>query len=123
MIFPLNEVYIYTNGPLLSRRYITTENGTPITVTDIAAITLKIYKLNGNASGDYTRELLSSTSIDPTTAILTTPTADPKGNLYNFRYCIEGAFTTPNTLYLVEYDMVTTDNHHIIILAKGRTLD
>lgn len=123
MILPLNEIYIYTNGPLLSRRYITDEAGTPITTADIASITLKIYKLTGNSSGEYTRTLLNTISVDPATAVLASPTADPKGNLYNFRYCIENVFTTPNTLYLAEYDLVTLDTHHIIILAKGRTLD
>ncbi len=123
MILPLNEIYIYTNGVLLSRRYITTESGTPITQADISSITLNVYKLEGSGNGTYTRTKVHTASLDPINVIENAPATDPKGNLYNFRYCVEGIFDTPNTLYLVEYDMLTATNHHIIVLAKGRTLD
>lgn len=123
MIFPLNEIYIYTNGVLLSRRYITKENGTPITPADINSCTLNVYILEGSASGNYTRSLQTSVGLQPNDVITDTVQTDPEGWQYNFRYCVEGVFTQPNTIYLVEYNLVDADGHHIIIQAKGRTTD
>lgn len=123
MIFPLNEIYIFTNGVLLSRRFITTELGTPITQNDISACTLNVYKLEGSSNGNYTRSLQNSFSLQPSDVITETVQTDPEGWKYNFRYCVEEVFTLPNTLYLVEYDLTTTEGHHIIIQAKGRTTD
>ncbi len=123
MIFPLNEIYIYTNGVLLSRRYITKENGTPITPADINSCTLNVYILEGSASGNYTRSLQASVGLQPNQVITDTVQTDPEGWQYNFRYCVEEVFTQPNTIYLVEYNLVDTEGHHIIIQAKGRTTD
>lgn len=123
MIEPIPEIYIYTNGVLLSRRYITTEDGTPITRADIASVTLNIYKLSLASNGSYSRTLQASSELTIADVITETVQEDTRGNKYNFRYCVEGVFLTPNTLYLVEYKLTTTDNHTIIVVAKGRTLD
>ncbi|MBQ3349734.1 MAG: hypothetical protein IJG38_04995 [Thermoguttaceae bacterium] len=123
MIFPLNEIYLYTNGVLLSRRYITTEAGTALTQNDINACTLNVYKLEGASNGTYTRTKLLTVGLQPSDVITETVQTDPEGWQYNFRYCVEEVFTQSNTLYLVEYDLVTTEGHHIIIQAKGRTTD
>ena len=123
MITPIPEIYIYTNGVLLSRRYITAEDGTPIARSDIASVTLNIYKLTPAQNGLYTRTLQTSTELTVSDVITEAVQEDTRGNKYNFRYCVEGVFLTPNTLYLVEYKLITTDNHTIIVVAKGRTLD
>ena len=123
MIKPISEIYIYTNGVLLSRRYITDEGGTPITQSDISSVTLNIYKLLPNGNGSYSRTLQNSVSLSVADVITETVESDVEGRQYNFRYCIENVFTTPNTLYLAEYILTTTDNHTIIVAAKGRTLD
>ena len=123
MIKPISEIYIYTNGVLLSRRYITTEDGTPITQSDISSITLNIYKLIPNGNGGYSRTLQNSVTLQVADVITETVQIDVEGRQYNFRYCIENVFNTPNTLYLAEYILTTSDNHTIIVAAKGRTLD
>ena len=123
MIKPISEIYIYTNGVLLSRRYITTEDGTPITQSDISSVTLNIYKLTPSGNGSYTRTLQNSVALQVADVITETVQTDPEGRQYNFRFCIENVFTTPNTLYLAEYILTTSDNHTIIVAAKGRTLD
>lgn len=116
------EIYIFTNGVLLSRRLITDEAGTPITPEDIADITLRIYILQPN-NGSYTRNLIDTRTLVTTNVITDTVQTDPNGQQYNFRYCVENAFSTPNTLYLVEYTLTTADLHKIIVVAKGRTMD
>lgn len=123
MIKPISEIYVYTNGVLLSRRYITDENGTPITQSDIASVTLNIYKLIPNGNGSYSRTLQNSVALQVADVITETVQTDPEGRQYNFRYCIENVFSKPNTLYLAEYILTTSDNHTIIVAAKGRTLD
>ena len=123
MITPIPEIYIYTNGVLLSRRYITAEDGTPITRSDIASVTLNVYKLSLASNGSYSRTLQASSELTIADVITETVQEDTRGNKYNFRYCVEGVFLTPNTLYLVEYKLTTTDNHTIIVVAKGRTLE
>ncbi len=118
----IKEIYIFTNGVLLSRRLITDEAGTPIVPEDIADITLKIYILQPN-NGSYSRNLIDTRAFTTTDVIMISVQTDPNGLQYNFRYCIENAFSSPNTLYLVEYTLTTVDNHKIIVVAKGRTLD
>ena len=118
----IKEIYIYTNGVLLSRRLITDEAGTPITPVDIADIMLRIYILQPN-NGAYTRNLIDTRALITTDVITGSVQIDQEGRQYNFRYCVENVFTSPNTLYLVEYTLTTVDNHKIIVVAKGRTLD
>lgn len=118
----IKEIYIFTNGVLLSRRLITDENGTPITPADITNVSLKIYILRPS-NGSYTRDLIDTHTLAVADVITSSVQTDPEGRQYNFRYCVENAFTSPNTLYLVEYRLTTTDNHTIIVVAKGRTLD
>lgn len=118
----IKEIYIFTDGVLLSRRLITDETGIPITPEDIATVTLKIYTLQNN-NGTYTRNLVSTTMLAVTDVITNTVQTDTEGREYNFRYCIENAFTLPNTLYLAEYALTTIEGHKIIVVAKGRTMD
>ena len=118
----IKEIYIFTNGVLLSRRLITDETGTPITPEDITDVTLRLYILQPN-NGTYTRSLVDTVSLTPTDVITSSVQTDPEGRQYNFRYCVENAFTSSNTLYLVEYTLTTTEGHKIIVVAKGRTLD
>lgn len=118
----IKEIYIFTNGVLLSRRLITDEAGTPITSDDITDITLNIYILQSN-NGSYTRQLIDTRALAVTDVITNSVQTDPEGRQYNFRYCVENAFSSPNTLYLVEYCLSTIEGHKIIVVAKGRTLD
>ena len=118
----IKEIYIFTNGVLLSRRLITDEAGIPIAPEDIASITLRIYTLQ-NTNGVYTRSLVSTTGLVVSDVITSTVQTDTEGREYNFRYCIENAFTLPNTLYLAEYTLTTVEGHKVIVVAKGRTLD
>ncbi len=119
----IGEIYIYTNGVLLSRRLITAEDGTPITRSDLSNITLNIYKLTPNGAGYTTRTLESSSTLTVNEVITESVQTDAEGRKYNFRYCVEGVFTQSNTLYLVEYVLTTLDGHKIVVVAKGRTLD
>lgn len=118
----IKEIYIFTNGVLLSRRLITDEAGTPITPEEISDVTLRLYILQPN-NGTYTRSLVDTQSLAPSDVITSSVQTDPNGLQYNFRYCVESGFTSPNTLYLVEYTLTTVDEHKIIVVAKGRTLD
>jgi len=118
----INEIYLYTNGVLVSRRLITKEDGTPIAPLDIVDITLRIYTLQPS-NGQYTRNLIDTRSLSVTDVITATVQADPKGVQYNFNYCVENAFTTPNTLYLAEYTLTAAAGHKIVVVAKGRTMD
>lgn len=118
----IKEIYIFTNGVLLSRRLITDEAGTPITPEDIATVVLKIYTLQNN-NGTYVRSLVSTIPLVTTDVITNSIQRDVEGREYNFRYCIENAFTQPNTLYLAEYTLTTIEGHKIIVVAKGRTMD
>ena len=118
----IKEIYIYTNGVLVSRRLITKEDGTPITPYDIADITLRIYILEPS-NGQYTRKLVDTKSLAVTDVITTTVQTDPQDIQYNFNYCIENAFTSPNTLYLAEYTLTAEAGHKITVVAKGRTMD
>lgn len=123
MIRPIPEIYIYTNGVLLSRRYITTEDGTPIKPEDIISVTLNIYKMNPTGNGSYSRSLQNSFQLQVADVITETVQQDADGRDYNFRYCVENVFSESSTLYLVEYLLTTVDSHTIIVVAKGRTLE
>lgn len=118
----IKEIYIYTNGVLVSRRLITKEDGTPIAPIDIASITLRIYILEPS-NGQYTRNLVDTRALAVSDVITPSVQTDPQDIQYNFNYCIEDAFTLPNTLYLAEYTLTAAGNHKITVVAKGRTMD
>lgn len=121
---PPNELYINTDGVLLSRRLILSEAGTPLTRANLTSCTLNVYKLvQDTYTGLYARTLQSTQVIPINNVIPATVQTDVEGRQYNFRYCVENQFTAPNTLYLVEYILVDTNNHSIVITVKGRTRD
>ena len=119
----INELYIYTNGVLISRRLITKESGEAITPSDIASVTLNVYKLTLDDVGVYKRTKIHTASITPSDIVTAQVETDVYGLEYNFNYCAEGVFTIPNTLYLVEYILVDVFGHNIVVTAKGRTQD
>lgn len=118
------EIYIFTGGCLLSRRLITDgDTGQPITRADISGAAYSVYKLSVSANGAETRTLVTTQQLTPADVITAEPEQDAEGNTYNFSYCVEGVFTTPGTVYLVEYRLTTAAGHVLIIAAKGRTVD
>ena len=118
-----NELYIHTNGVLISRRLITHENGTALTPVEVQSVTLNVYKLTMGTGGLYERKLLSTANLTPSDVVTATVETDSNGVQYNFNYCVENAFTLTNTLYLVEYIITDGAGHRVIITAKGRTQD
>ena len=118
------EIYIFTGGCLLSRRLITDGNtGAAITRADIAGASYSVYKVTTAANGAETRTLVTTQQLTPADVITADVQADADGNQYNFSYCVEGVFTQPSTVYLVEYRLITAAGHTLIIAAKGRTVD
>ena len=120
------EVYtsIYVNGVLLSRRYITDLAGTAVTQADVSSIKLSVYVLgydNAGASKRTPVENYDSVSLNVDDVITQTVQTDAAGNNYNFEYCVEGAFTIPDTRYCVEYVLTMTDNHTVVIPIYGKT--
>lgn len=117
------EIYINTDGALLSRRLITNaDTGEPLTAADLASAMLAMYRLTLAANGSEQRDLIAASALPVSSVITDGIQTDAEGNRYNFSYCVEGYFTTPSTLYLAEYRLVTTDGHLIVITARGRTL-
>ena len=118
------EIYIFTGGCLLSRRLITDGNtGEPITRADIAGASYSVYKVTTAANGAEARTLITTQQLTPADVITADVQTDADGNQYNFSYCVEGVFTQPSTVYLVEYRLITAAGHVLIIAAKGRTVD
>ena len=118
------EIYIFTGACLLSRRLITDGNtGEPITRADIAGASYSVYKVTTAANGAEARTLVATQQLTPADVITADVQTDADGNQYNFNYCVEGAFTQPSTVYLVEYRLITAAGHTLIIAAKGRTVD
>ena len=118
------EIYIFTGGCLLSRRLITDGNtGAAITRADIAGASYSVYKVTTAANGAEVKVVITTQQLTPADVITAEPEWDAEGNTYNFSYCVEGVFTTPGTVYLVEYRLTTAAGHVLIIAAKGRTVD
>ena len=118
------EIYIFTGGCLLSRRLITDgDTGQPITRADVAGASYSVYKVTTADNGAEARTLVTTQQLTPADIITADVQADADGNQYNFNYCIDGVFTQPSTLYLVEYRLITAAGHVLIIAAKGRTVD
>lgn len=114
---------VFVGGPLLSRRHITDENGTDLTAADVASVTLNVYRLALNSAGRQERIAVTGwEDIALTVGDVLFPTITASnGKKRNFSYCVEGAFTLPDTSYLVEYRIVTTSGHTIIILIQATT--
>ena len=124
MITANGEIYIFTGGCLLSRRLITDGNtGQPITRADIAGASYSIYKVTTAANGAEVKVVITTQQLTPADVITADVQTDADGNKYNFSYCVEGVFTQPSTVYLVEYRLTTAAGHTLIIAAKGRTVD
>ena len=124
MITANGEIYIFTGGCLLSRRLITDgDTGVAITRADIAGASYSVCKITTAANGAETRTLVATQQLTPADVITADVQADADGNQYNFNYCVEGVFTQPSTVYLVEYRLITAAGHTLIIAAKGRTVD
>lgn len=118
------EIYIFTGGCLLSRRLITDgDTGAAITRADIASVSYSVYKVATAANGAETRTLVVTQQLTLADVITADVQTDADGNRYNFSYCVEGVFTQPSTVYLVEYRLITAAGHVLIIAAKGRTVD
>ena len=118
------EIYIFTGGCLLSRRLITDgDTGAAITRADIAGASYSVYKVTTAANGAEVKVVITTQQLTPADVITADVQADADGNKYNFSYCVEGVFTQPSTVYLVEYRLITAAGHTIIIAAKGRTVD
>lgn len=114
---------VFVNGALLSRRYIVDEFGTALDATDVSSITLNVYRLSQTVSGSFERTGVENwTGIAlPVAEVIQTPITSPSGKRYNFRYCVESPFTDSNTTYLVEYQILTSTGHTIIILIQANT--
>lgn len=124
MITANGEIYIFTGGCLLSRRLITDGNtGEPITRADIAGASYSVYKVTTAANGAEVKVVITTQQLTPADVITADVQQDADGNQYNFNYCVEGVFTQPSTVYLVEYRLTTAAGHTLIIAAKGRTVD
>ena len=124
MITANGEIYIFTGGCLLSRRLITDGNtGAAITRADIASVSYSVYTVTTAANGAEARTLVTTQQLTPADVITADVQTDADGNQYNFSYCVEGVFTQPSTVYLVEYRLITAAGHTLIIAAKGRTVD
>ena len=124
MITANGEIYIFTGGCLLSRRLITDgDTGAAITRADIAGASYDVYKIATAANGAEARTLITTQQLTPADVITADVQTDADGNQYNFNYCVEGVFTQPSTVYLVEYRLITAAGHTLIIAAKGRTVD
>ena len=124
MITANGEIYIFTGGCLLSRRLITDgDTGAAITRADIAGASYSVYKVTTAANGAESRTLVTTQQLTPADVITADVQTDADGNQYNFSYCVEGVFTTPGVVYLVEYRLTTAAGHVLIIAAKGRTVD
>ena len=118
------EIYIFTGGCLLSRRLITDGNtGAAITPADIARVDYDVYKIVTAANGAETRYHIATEMLTPADVITADVQTDADGNKYNFSYCVEGVFTQPSTVYLVEYKLITAAGHTLIVAARGRTVD
>ena len=118
------EIYIFTGGCLLSRRLITDgDTGAAITRADVAGVSYSVYTVTTAANGAEARTLVATQQLTPADVITADVQTDADGNQYNFSYCVEGVFTQPSTLYLVEYRLITAAGHTLIIAAKGRTVD
>ena len=118
------EIYIFTGGCMLSRRLITDgDTGEPITRADIAGASYSVYKVTTAANGAESRTLVTTQQLTPADVITADVQQDADGNSYNFNYCVENVFTSPSTVYLVEYRLITAAGHTLIIAAKGRTVD
>ena len=118
------EIYIFTGGCLLSRRLITDgDTGQPITRADLAGASYSVYKIATAANGAEVKVVITTQQLTPADVITADVQTDADGNQYNFSYCVEGVFTTPGTVYLVEYRLTTAAGHILIIAAKGRTVD
>lgn len=124
MITSNGEIYIFTGGCLLSRRLITDGNtGAAITRADIAGASYSVYKVTTAANGTEVKVVITTQQLTPADVITADVQTDADGNQYNFSYCVEGVFTQPSTVYLVEYRLITAAGHTLIIAAKGRTVD
>ena len=118
------EIYVFTGGCLLSRRLITDgDTGAAITRADITSVSYSVYTITTAANGAEARTLVTTQQLTPADVITADVQADADGNQYNFSYCVEGVFTQPSTVYLVEYRLITATGHALIIAAKGRTVD
>ena len=125
MIGVTNEVPIYVNGVLLSRRYITTEAGVAIKTTDVNSIALNVYELTCNGTANYNRTVVEhydDIELTVSDVISDTVQTDSDNQKFNFQYCVEGAFTKPNTTYCVEYTFEMADSHTVIIAIYATTL-
>ena len=124
MITTNGEIYIFTGGCLLSRRLITDGNtGEAITRADIAGASYSVYKVTTAANGAEVKVVITTQQLTPADVITADVQTDADGNKYNFSYCVEGVFTQPSTVYLVEYRLITAAGHTLLIAAKGRTVD
>ena len=118
------EIYIFTGGCLLSRRLITDgDTGEPITRADIAGASYSVYNVTTAANGAEVKVVITTQQLTPADVITADVQTDADGNQYNFSYCVEGVFTSPSMVYLVEYRLITAAGHTLIIAAKGRTVD
>ena len=118
--------YIYVNGVLLSRRYITDQNGTAIVRSDVSSIKLSVYILSNNEYGEVIRTAVTGFdeyNLNVSDVITDGVQTDASGNKYNFNYCVENAFKVPETDYCVEYKLNMTDGHTVIIPVYGTTLE
>ena len=124
MITANGEIYIFTGGCLLSRRLITDgDTGAAITRADVAGVSYSVYTITTAANGAEVKVVITTQQLTPADVITADVQADADGNQYNFSYCVEGVFTQPSTVYLVEYRLITAAGHTLIIAAKGRTVD
>ena len=125
MIGTETSTYIFVNGVLLSRRYITTESGTAITTADVNSIKLNVYELSCNGTANYNRTVVEhydDVELTVSDVISDTVQTDSNNQKFNFQYCVEGAFTKPNTTYVVEYTLTMADTHTVIIAIYATTL-
>ena len=118
--------YIYVNGVLLSRRFITDQSGTPITRSDVSSIKLSVFVITNNEYGAVIRTPVTGFdeyNLNVSDVITDGVQTDAQGNKYNFNYCVENAFKVPETDYCVEYKLNMTDGHTVIIPVYGTTLE
>ena len=108
----------------MSRRIINDgDTGAAITRADIAGASYSVYKVTTAANGAEVKVVITTQQLTPADVITAELERDAEGNTYNFSYCVEGVFTQPGTVYLVEYRLTTAAGHTLIIAAKGRTVD
>lgn len=124
MITSNGEIYIFTGGCLLSRRLITDGNtGAAITRADVASVSYSVYTVTTAANGAEVKVAITTQQLTPADVITADVQTDADGNRYNFSYCVEGVFTQPSALYLVEYRLITAAGHTLLIAARGRSVD